>query len=468
MRVFERDVPRLRIMLFFFEFFLLLGTFYFISYLDFLLENGWEAGWLFDGRGCLWRCLMVVAICQMCMYLNELYGYEVFRKKPELAVRLLQSLGIACILLSVFYFALESLCVGQAVFLISMPIAIFAIFLWRMLYSRLTRADALKRRVAILGSSQIAVEIMDIIRDHEDSDYEIVALFHESWNSGELPPGVLDEKNIFPMQEFASRIESVPVDCIVVAMKDRRGSLPYATLVNCRFQGIHVTEATSFYEDLNGKILLEGLRPSFFIFAQGFRKNALTRKLKRWNDLLMAGTLLILASPLMAITALLIKLDSRGPIIYKQDRVGEGWRDYTLYKFRSMVEDAEAQGAKWAEENDPRVTRIGRFIRRYRIDELPQLFNVIRGDMSFVGPRPERRHFVVDLAKEIPYYPQRLFVKPGVTGWAQIKYHYGASMNDTLEKLQYDIYYIKHMSFLFDLSIIFDTIRVVLSGAGAR
>ena len=162
-------------------------------------------------------------------------------------------------------------------------------------------------------------------------------------------------------------------------------------------------------------------------------------------------------------------MDSRGPVIYKQDRVGEGWKEYTLYKFRSMVENAEAAGqAIWAEEDDPRVTRVGRIIRKYRIDELPQLFNVLKGDMSFVGPRPERRFFVVDLAKEIPYYPQRLFVKPGLTGWAQIKYHYGASRNETMEKLQYDLYYIKHMSFLFDLSIIFDTIRVVLMGKGAR
>jgi sugar transferase (PEP-CTERM system associated) len=468
MKVFERSVPRLRIVLFLFEFALLLGIFYATSYLHFLLRNGWDTGWLFDEKGCFSRCLLVVVVCQMCMYLNELYGYEVIQKNRELAIRLLKSLGIACIFLSGFYVTVASLCVGQAVFLVSMPTAIFAIFFWRMLYQRLTRSDALKRRVAILGSSGIALQIMEKVQELRDSDYEIVALFQEPGDTETFPPDLLDERQVFPVEEFPSRIESMAVDCIVVAMNDRRGRLPFATLVNCRFQGIYVVEASSFYEELYGKILLDGLRPSYFIFSDGFRKNAFTRNLKRVCDLVLAILLLILACPLMLVTALAIKLDSRGTIIYRQDRVGANWKDYTLYKFRSMVENAEAQGVKWAEQDDPRVTRVGRIIRRYRIDELPQLFNVITGAMSFVGPRPERRYFVVSLAKEIPFYPQRLFVKPGVTGWAQIKYHYGASKNDTREKLQYDLYYIKHMSLLFDLSIIFDTIRVVLSGKGAR
>jgi len=468
MKVFERGVPRLRIALFVFESFLLLGILCLVAYLFFLRENGWESGWLFDARGCLWRSLIVVAVCQTCMYLNELYGYEVIPKKRELGIRLLQSLGIACILLSFAYFAEARLSVGHTVFLASMPVAIVGILLWRMLYRSLTRNYPLKRRVAILGSSPIAVQILGKIRDFDDSDYEITALFEEPGHEEETAPAVPDGAHVFPLASFESRIESLAVDCIVVALKDRRGALPYTSLLNCRFRGVRVVEGTSFYEELYGKILLEDLRPSYFIFAEGFRKSLLVRHLKRWNDLIMAGALLLFASPVMAVTALLIKLDSRGPVIYKQDRVGEGWKDYTLYKFRSMVQDAEAQGVKWAEEDDPRVTRVGRVIRRYRIDELPQLFNVLKGEMSFVGPRPERRHFVVDLAREIPYYPQRLFVKPGVTGWAQIKYHYGASRNDSREKLQYDLYYVKHMSFLFDMSIILDTVRVVLSGAGAR
>jgi len=468
MRVFERGVPRLRMALFIFEFFLLLGIFCLVAYLFYVHEHGWGAGWLFDGRGCVWRSLIVVVVCQTCMYLNELYGYEVIRKKREVGVRVLQSLGIACILLSFIYFAEERLSVGQTVFLVSMPTAIVGIFLWRMLYRRITRADALKRRVAILGSSRIAFQILGKVRDFEDSDYEITALFHEPGSEEELSAGILDPEQLFPMETFASRIGSLPVDCIVVALRDRRGALPYASLLDCRFQGIRVVEGTSFYEELFGKILLEDLRPSYFIFAEGFRKSLLIRHVKRWSDLIMAGGLLLVTFPVMLITALLIKLDSRGPVIYRQDRVGEGWQDYTLYKFRSMVEDAEAHGAKWAEEDDPRITRVGRVIRRYRIDELPQLFNVFKGEMSFVGPRPERRQFVLELAREIPFYPQRLFVKPGVTGWAQIKYHYGASLNDSREKLQYDLYYVKHMSFLFDVSIILDTVRVVLSGAGAR
>lgn len=468
MRLFERNISRLRILLFSFEFFMILGILYAINLAQFLHRNDLSSYWFFDSYGCLGKSLIFVVVCQCCMYLNELYDYTVSRGRKELTIRLLQSLGIACILLSLLYLFFKNLSCGQTTVMIALPTIIFFVFIWRELYPRLLRFEPLAERIMILGNASIGREIISEIQRVADTGYEVVSLVREEGFEEEAIDSPLPDEHVFSLSEFPEKVDSINVDRIVVALGNRRGRLPFRTLLNCRFKGIQVEEAASFYEGLKGKILLQGLRPSWFIFSEGFRKSRFTLRVKRITDLIMATVLLILSVPAMLLTALLIKMDSRGPIIYRQDRVGENWKDFTLFKFRSMVENAEADGAKWAKKNDSRITRVGRVIRKYRVDELPQLFNVLKGDMSFVGPRPERRHFVMDLAKEIPYYPQRLFVKPGVTGWAQIKYHYGASKDDTMEKLQYDLYYIKNMSFFFDITIIFDTIRVVLSGAGSR
>jgi len=231
---------------------------------------------------------------------------------------------------------------------------------------------------------------------------------------------------------------------------------------------VRVEDAATTYERITGKILTEGLKPSWLIFSDGFSASRATRIAKRISDLLFAGIGLIVAAPLMLLTALAIHLDSRGPIVYRQERVGEGGRIFTLCKFRSMRADAEAGTPVWARDRDDRVTRVGRFIRLTRLDELPQLWNVLRGDMSFVGPRPERPYFVQQLASAIPFYTERHAVKPGVTGWAQVKYRYGASIEDAMEKLRYDLYYIKHLSIVFDLTIVIDTVKVILSGKGAQ
>ena len=453
-------------LLFSLEFVLILGILYFVFLLKFIYREGLDNYWLFNSQSCIVECLVIVFISQSCMYLNELYDYKVSRSPREFYIRLLESMGFVCIILGILSFLFKGVFKEQTNFLIALPIIFTAIFGSRLLYRKLLRAEALAEKVMIMGNAKIANEIISEIAEVKDSGYEIAAF--ASKNEGELPDTPLPIDNIVPIENFVEEAERIGIDRIVIAKADRRGGLPIGELLDCRFKGIQVQEATSFYEDLTGKIMVKDLRPSWFIFSEGFRKSKFTLKLKRVSDIVMSLSILIAASPVMLITALLIKLDSKGPLIYKQDRVGEGWKDYTLYKFRSMVEDAEAMGVKWAEKDDPRVTRVGRVIRKYRIDEFPQLFNVLRGNMSVVGPRPERRHFIKDHAREIPFYPQRLFVKPGVTGWAQVKYHYGASKNEAQEKLQYDLYYIKHMSFLFDLSIIFDTIRVVLSGAGSR
>jgi len=258
------------------------------------------------------------------------------------------------------------------------------------------------------------------------------------------------------------------VDRIIVALEERRGKFPDAQLLECKMRGIAIEEGIHFYEHLTGRLQVESLHPSFLIFSEGFKKSKLTMWTKRVSEFALSLIGLILLSPVILVISLLIKIDSRGPVFYKQERAGERGKIFKLIKFRSMVENAEANGPVWAEQDDKRITRVGRWMRKWRLDEVPQMVNVLKGDMSFVGPRPERPFFVEKLRKEIPFYDQRYSVRPGVTGWAQIKYRYGASKEDALEKLKYDLYYIKNLSLLYDLLIIFETIKVVLFWKGAR
>jgi sugar transferase (PEP-CTERM system associated) len=259
------------------------------------------------------------------------------------------------------------------------------------------------------------------------------------------------------------------VDRIIVAMEERRGRFPTEELLKCRMEGISIEEGIAFYEHLTGKLLIERAYPSFLIFSNGFIKSTYHRVVKTVMDFMLSFLGLIISLPIMALVALAIKLDSRGPVFYQQERVGKNGKTLMLLKFRSMREDAEREtGPVWAQERDLRVTRIGRIIRTLRLDEIPQMINVLRGEMSFVGPRPERPHFVGELKNEIPFYEKRHAAKPGITGWAQIKYPYGASTNDALEKLKYDLYYIKNMSLFLDLLILFRTVKIALFGNGAR
>jgi len=259
------------------------------------------------------------------------------------------------------------------------------------------------------------------------------------------------------------------VDRIIVALEERRGRFPTEELLMCRMDGISIEEGTAFYEHLTGKLPIERVYPSFLIFSNGFTKSIYHHVVKTVMDLSFSFFGLIILLPVMALIALAIKLDSSGPVFYQQERVGENGKSFMLLKFRSMREGAEKEtGPVWAEENDGRMTRVGKIIRKIRLDEIAQMLNILRGDMSFVGPRPERPHFVEHLKNEIPFYEKRHAVKPGITGWAQVEYPYGASKKDALEKLKYDLYYLKNMSVFFDFVIIFRTVRIVLFGRGAR
>ncbi len=259
------------------------------------------------------------------------------------------------------------------------------------------------------------------------------------------------------------------VDRIIVAMEERRGRLPIEELLKCRMEGISVEEGIAFYEYLTGKLLIEKTYPSFFIFSNGFIKSTYHRVVKAAMDYFISSVGLIISLPIMLLVGLAIKIESPGPIFYRQERLGKNGQTFRFLKFRSMREDAEKEtGPVWAAENDERITWVGKIIRKLRMDEIPQMINILRGEMSLVGPRPERPHFVEQLKDEIPFYEKRHAVKPGITGWAQIEYPYGASKEDALEKLKYDLYYIKNMSLFFDLIILFKTLRIVLFRSGAR
>ena len=325
-------------------------------------------------------------------------------------------------------------------------------------------ARSRRERVLVLGDGPLGDRIVAALQGHPT--YELVGHLHKERVAE--TPHLIDEGG--DAAESFTRLEQIAtrdgVHRIVVTMTERRG-LPMNQLLACRFHGRAVEDAVGFYERLSQKIALEGLTPSYLVFHGGFRWPS--RAVKRGMDVFLAAIALVVASPLFVLLPLLIKLSSPGPVFYRQQRVGWQGHRFTILKFRSMLQNAEEPGrAIWAEEEDPRVTATGRFMRRYRLDELPQLLNVLRGDMSMVGPRPERPEFIGRLSRDVPYYTYRLAVKPGITGWAQVKFRYGATIQDAAEKLQYDLYYIKHMSVRMDGLIALKTIRTVLFQSGAR
>jgi sugar transferase (PEP-CTERM system associated) len=323
------------------------------------------------------------------------------------------------------------------------------------------------QKIIILGSSDTAIEIAKEIQDKKDSGYEIASVISKTqWPdfpcANDL--NITCKNNYDNLCEVA---EHLNVKKIVMALKEKRKSFPVKELLECRVSGIEVLEGNTFYEMLMGKLIVEQINPSWLIFSKGFQKSFLQKLFKRTIDLLISSTMLIILSPLIALTAIIIKLDSKGPIFFSQERMGENRKPYMVHKFRSMRSDAEeSTGPVWAQENDDRITKIGNFIRKTRIDEIPQLWNILKGEMSFVGPRPEREHFVKELEEIIPYYGERFSVKPGLTGWAQVSYGYGATVEDAIEKLNYDLFYIKNMSILMDIMIVARTVKTVIFGMG--
>lgn len=323
-----------------------------------------------------------------------------------------------------------------------------------------------QRRFLIVGTGAEAVSVAHDLRHSPRMRGELVGFYpaKDATTDAEIDPALVLDRNV----ELERLVSELEIDSIIVATREQRGgAMPMEQLVVCRSKGVPVLDLAGFYEQTHGEVPLDSLKASWLIYGPGFVQGQARQVLKRAFDVLTSSFLLLLASPVMILAAMAIKLDSRGPLIYRQERVGLGGRSFMCLKFRSMTTDAEGDGvARWATKNDARVTRVGRFIRKTRIDELPQLITVLKGEMSIVGPRPERPSFVADLQQKIPFYDLRHTVKPGVTGWAQVRYPYGATFEDAVHKHQFDLYYVKNNSLLLDLVILIDTVSVVLFGEG--
>jgi sugar transferase (PEP-CTERM system associated) len=328
------------------------------------------------------------------------------------------------------------------------------------------RMPALKKRLLILGTGQLAVDLCQVIVSQNRWLVDVVGFLDEKVDRvGErlVNPGIVGTYD-----QLVQVVEQHHVDTIVVCLEDRRSALPVQALLDFKAKGLNILDGHHLFEEASGRLSIDSLRPSALIFSTGFRRRLLSLMCKRLLDVVVSAVGLVVLFPLFLLIVALIRLDSPGPVIYRQVRVGlRGW-PYTIWKFRSMRQDAEKAGPRWAQANDPRISRVGWWLRKTRLDEFPQLVNVLKGDMSLVGPRPERPVFVQELRETIPYYDIRHTVRPGVTGWAQVKFRYGASREDSHRKLQYDLYYVKNLSLFLDLKILLYTIRVVLMGEGAH
>jgi sugar transferase (PEP-CTERM system associated) len=456
MQVFNRNVSVRGLTMFSFEVLLISGS----MALAALIHGGADTP---DIIG--WKIALVTALCLLCFYYNDLYDLTIVHSNRELVVRLLQAAGAAAIVLAAAAVAAPSLILDPSTFVTALSVFVVAVLGWRLSFNYFARGPHLEERVLILGTGPTARMLARQIGTQQDFAYRLVGFVDE----GEDHNYVRQHDILGNSADIDRLVADRRVSRIVVGLSDRRGHLPIEALLRAKLSGVRVEDATTTYERLTGKILIDDLKPSWLVFSDGFRASRITRFIKRMLDLALSMIIAIVTAPLMALTALAIRLDSTGPILYSQARVGENGRVFTVFKFRSMRADAEqAGGPVWARHKDDRITRVGRFIRKTRLDELPQLWNVMRGDMSFVGPRPERPFFVEQLAREIPFYMERHAVKPGLTGWAQVKYEYGSSIEDAMEKLRYDLYYIKHLSIIFDLTIVLDTVKVVLFGKGAK
>jgi sugar transferase (PEP-CTERM system associated) len=354
--------------------------------------------------------------------------------------------------------------------MVGVGIVIVLIACWRFGYSLLLIRGLFNQQIILLGSGDLTRKIREEIKARRDCGYTVAMEVPETVEDAD--PERPAEVSLICRHKFEGLCElsrGLGIEKIVVSFREKRRTLPTQELLRCRVDGIDIIEGNSFYEMLTGKLLVEFINPSWLIFSSGFQKSRVRRFVKRTVDLILSVALLIALSPFFLLVAVAIKLDSPGPVFFSQMRVGARRRLYRMHKFRSMVRDADKlSGPAWAQENDRRITRVGRVLRRFRIDELPQLWNVLKGEMSIVGPRPEQEAFVQELGEIVPYYRERFSVKPGISGWAQVNFGYCASISDSIEKLNYDFFYIKNMSIMMDLMVILRTIKILIFGHGVR
>jgi sugar transferase (PEP-CTERM system associated) len=418
---------------------------------DSYLVLNYEGGYL--------KILGVTILVLLCSHWLDLYDTARLQTKNELYFRLLMVPGVLAFVLAAIAYVRPNYLLGSGSSAVGLLILTVALFGWRLGFTWLVQLPILVERIYVLGTGERAQRVVQGLRQNPEIGVEIA-----SW-TGKMEGAVTLEAVAAHLMEV---VEKQKVHRVIVATPDRRGTVPMKELLQLRMQGVKIEEADSWLEKINGKIEVENLNPSWLIFGQGFRRSTVFILVRRVLSIVISLVGLILSLPLMPFIILAIWFDSPGPVFYTQKRVGKAGRPFNVVKFRTMRLDAEAGGPKWAGSNDPRVTRIGKFLRSSRLDEIPQLWCVLKGDMAFVGPRPERPEFIEMLSKEIPYYGVRHMVRPGLTGWAQVRYKYGSTVEDAREKLQYDLFYIKNASLGLDLLIIFQTVKTVLLRRGAQ
>lgn len=411
------------------------------------------------------RLAIVVIVCLVCFYYNDLYDLQVVSRRAELLVRLLQALGGASLVLALLYYFVPVLALGRGIFILAAVVAGLLLIGWRLAVDAAGTLFRPQHRIVVAGTGEVGIRLTRVMLEHPELNFKVVGFLDERGeNVGKslVNPGIIGG-----VDEIEDLVRREGVDRVILSFAERRGRMPVRQLVRLKMAGVRVEDAHTLYERVTGRIMLDKLAPSSLIFADGFDVNIAVKAGKRVSDILFSICALILLSPLLALISLAIFLETGSPILFRQQRIGFSSRPFEMLKFRTMKHDAEQHGPKWAVDGDARITRVGRWLRRFRLDELPQFYNVLRGEMSVVGPRPERPEFASLLESSIPYYAERHSVRPGISGWAQIKFKYGSSVEDAKTKLEYDLFYIKHLSPLLDFVIILRTAQVMLLGRGA-
>jgi len=402
----------------------------------------------------------ITALALLLSYYFDLYAPQRMSERWEIYFRLLLVLSVLCFALAGIVYVLPDTYIGPHVFTIGISTLAIVLILWRRSYEWIISLPVFRERVYVLGNGERARAVIELLRSRRDAGMEVVNRECTDLSNMQL------ERYSSELRAF--RNINNRIDRVIVAMEDRRGSMPVRELLELRLNGVVIENVSALLERLLGKLPLQSLNPSTLIFTEGFKIKASQQILRRVISIAVSFIGLVICLPFFPFIILAVRLSSPGPIFFRQTRVGLRGRHFSVIKFRTMRQDAEAKGAVWASKNDPRVTRLGRFMRKTRLDEIPQLWNVLRGEMAFVGPRPERPEFVQWLSSEIPYYELRHMIRPGITGWAQVRYQYGASLEETKQKLEYDLYYVKHLSVGLDLLIMFETVKTIILRRGAQ
>ena len=419
----------------------------------------------------LLKISVIAAAFIVCMYYFDLYDSAVLGNRREVLARLIQVSGSASALLAFIYYVYPPLKLGRGILLIGLLLVGLFLFLWRRLFLAVNAMPQLAERALVLGDGPLADPLVRELQSRPELGLRIVCQLSSGDKDRRLPvdakPG--EQSGAQLQQSLKSAVNDYRIHRIIVAMGDRRGKLPVELLLSLKSHGVQIQDGAEVYEAVTGKVPVESLRLGWLLFSPGFHVSVALLIYKRVTSVVISILGLLISLPLLPLIALGIKSTSRGRILYSQERVGRDGAIFHCYKFRTMRADAEADtGPTWAADDDPRITPVGRFLRTSRLDEIPQLWNVLRGDMSFVGPRPERPEFVELLKKEVPHYDWRHSVRPGITGWAQTRYRYGSSIEDAKEKLHYDLFYIKNISPGLDFLIVFETVKTILLGRGAK